>query len=310
MGIDVQPVQSRRSLALPVAALVFNAFVWGVSWWPMQLLRNQGVHALWATVLTYLVAVAAVMLWRPATWQSFPRHRALWWLMASSGLTNACFNWAVSMGDVVRVVLLFYLMPMWAVLVAWLVFKEKPHMGALLRIALALVGVVLVLQPPGSNWHSMTLPVPRTLADVLAILGGFFFACTNVLLTRMAQVPALAKLLAMFGGGVVCSGVLGLLMLALGAGGVTMLPPVAWPWVLTIMVFSVVLMACNACLQYGAARISTTSMSLLMTLEVVFAAVSSIALGSAQFSSRVLAGGALVLAASVLAALPGTANNR
>ena len=296
-------MQARRSLALPVLALVFNAFVWGVSWWPMRLLRDWGVHPLWATVLTYLVAVAAVLLWRPRTVRVFLEHRALWWLVASSGLTNACFNWAVSMGDVVRVVLLFYLMPVWAVLLAWWVFKEKPPVSALLRIALALVGVVLVLQPAGSQWHSLVLPVPRTQADVLAILGGFFFACTNVLLTRMGHIPALAKLLAMFGGGTVCSGAVGLVALALGVGGVTALPPVAWPWVLAIVLFSLVLMGCNACLQYGAARISAHSMSLLMTLEVVFAAVSSVWLGSAELSSRVLLGGTLVLAASVLAAL-------
>ena len=38
--------------------------------------------------------------------------------MLAAGTTNATFNWAVTLGDVVRVVLLFYLMPLWAVLLA------------------------------------------------------------------------------------------------------------------------------------------------------------------------------------------------
>ena len=41
-------------------------------------------------------------------------------------MTNVGFNWAVTMGDVVRVVLLFYLMPLWAVLLAWPLLGERP----------------------------------------------------------------------------------------------------------------------------------------------------------------------------------------
>jgi drug/metabolite transporter (DMT)-like permease len=43
----------------------------------------------------------------------------VWALLAAAGLANAGINWAVTVGDVVRVVLLFYLMPAWVVLLAW-----------------------------------------------------------------------------------------------------------------------------------------------------------------------------------------------
>jgi hypothetical protein len=56
----------------------------------------------------------------------------------ASGLTNVGFNWAVTVGDVVRVVLLFYLMPPGRC--CW------PG-RCLLRLVLALAGVVLVLKP-------------------------------------------------------------------------------------------------------------------------------------------------------------------
>ena len=47
----------------------------------------------------------------------------------------------------VRVILLFYLMPAWAVLLAWRILGERPTPSALLRLALAFAGVVLVLLP-------------------------------------------------------------------------------------------------------------------------------------------------------------------
>ena len=49
-----------RTVSLPVLALTFNAFTWGVSWWPFRQLEGQGLHALWATALIYSVAVLAI----------------------------------------------------------------------------------------------------------------------------------------------------------------------------------------------------------------------------------------------------------
>ena len=53
-----------RPSAWPALALVFNAFVWGVSWWPLRQLEAAGLHPLWATRLIYVLAVVAITLWR------------------------------------------------------------------------------------------------------------------------------------------------------------------------------------------------------------------------------------------------------
>ena len=36
---------SARLALLPVLGLLFNAFTWGVSWWPFRQLQQQGLHA-------------------------------------------------------------------------------------------------------------------------------------------------------------------------------------------------------------------------------------------------------------------------
>ena len=99
---------------LPVLALGFNALVWGLSWWPLKTLESQGLHPLWATAIIFAVSLACVVMWRPQAWRGMFQHPALWILLLASGLTNVCFNWAVTVGDVVRVVLLFYLLPTWS----------------------------------------------------------------------------------------------------------------------------------------------------------------------------------------------------
>ena len=173
---------SAQARWLPPAALMFNAFVWGVSWWPFRQLQALGLHPLWATTLIYLVAVVAITLWRPLAWRDLLAAPTLWLLVLASGTTNAAFNWAVTVGDVVRVVLLFYLMPLWAVLLARVLLHERLTALALLRVALALGGAGIVLWPEGgSGW-----PLPRSLADWLAVAGGFSFALNNVMLRREA----------------------------------------------------------------------------------------------------------------------------
>jgi drug/metabolite transporter (DMT)-like permease len=98
----------------PVAALAVNALAWGLSWWPLRGLHDAGLHPLWSTALVYLLAFLAFLLVRPRALPALLRTPSLWLLALAAGMTNVGFNWAVTVGDVVRVVLLFYLMPAWS----------------------------------------------------------------------------------------------------------------------------------------------------------------------------------------------------
>ena len=291
----------QRTATLPILAICLNAMLWGLSWWPLHQLRDRGIHALWATFLSYALTVVLVLAWRPSALAGLARNRWLWLLMLASGITNASFNWAISMGDVVRVVLLMYLMPVWAVLLSWVLLGEKPGLFTLLRMALALAGVMLVLQPAENPWNQFVLPLPRTLPDALALLSGFVFACANILLNRLGTVATAPKILAMFCGCMLLSGALALTMWTLGLAGVQGLPP-AGGWLAFVALAGLQLILCNICLQYGAPRMSTNTLALLMSLEVLFAAASSAALGAGTINTRVLLGGMLVVGAALLEA--------
>jgi drug/metabolite transporter (DMT)-like permease len=281
-----------------VAGLLLNAFVWGVSWYPFRILDTAGLHPLWSTVCIYALALAALLLWRPQAWRALRHAPLLWLLMLASGLTNVGFNWAVTSGDVVRVVLLFYLMPAWTVLLAWLWLGQRPDGGALARLALALGGVYIVLHSPQAPW-----PLPRSLPDALALLGGFSFALTNLLLLRLKDTPDEARAFGMFGGGLL----LALLVAVLGApsGAVPAPPALASDWVPLALTLGLVFLAANLGLQYGAARLSAHTTALILLTEVVFASVSSLLLGAAEPQARTLAGGALILLAAVWSAARG-----
>jgi drug/metabolite transporter (DMT)-like permease len=287
-------MKDRRAL-LAAGALVINAFVWGVSWWPFRALQGYGLHPLWATALIYGTATLGVLAWRPSAWRGLLAHPALWLLAAAAGLTNVGFNWAVTVGDVVRVVLLFYLMPAWSVLIAWAMLGEKPSAGSLFRLALALAGVVIVLKSPGSPW-----PVPQSAADWLALAGGLSFAFTNALLRKLGATPGEARMLAMFGGGALMAAAA-----ALAGMAWQMVPAPAFQLAgLGVAVpLCLAFLASNWALQYGAERLAASTTALVMLTEILFASASAALLGAAAFSTRTLLGGGLIVLAALLAAL-------
>lgn len=282
--------------AAAVAALVFNAFVWGLAWWPFRALQQHGVHPLWSTALVYLASFLVFLAIRPRALGELARHPMLWLLAVSAGMTNVGFNWAVTIGDVVRVVLLFYLMPAWSVLLAWWVLGDKPDAAALLRLLLALAGVAIVLDTGDG------LPWPRTLADALALAGGFSFALTNVLLRRLHQVQAGARVLAMFGGGMVLAATVAAVGTLHGSVPALPAPGLAWALVAALLAFG--FLGGNLALQYGAARLPAQTTALVLLSEVVFASLSSVALGAAELGPGTLTGGALILAAAAWSAWP------
>ena len=286
---------SARAARLAALALVLNAFVWGVSWWPFRQLEAAGLHPLWATTLIYTLAVLVITLARPAAWRELLSHPALWLLVLASGTTNAAFNWAVTIGDVVRIVLLFYLMPLWAVLLARLLLHEPLTRSAMLRVALALAGAMVILWPPGGG-----LPLPRTLPEALGVLGGFSFALNNVMLRREAARSEGARALAMFVGGALVAGLL--VALLMPAGAVPPLPAAASGWMLGALLLAVFFLAGNLALQYGATRLPANATAVIMLTEVLFASVSALALGAGTLDLRLAIGGAAIVGAALLAA--------
>ncbi|MEO7335509.1 MAG: DMT family transporter [Caldimonas sp.] len=288
------------SNVLPVLALTFNAVVWGTSWWAFRYLQSKGLHPLWATALSFAVAAATIAAWRPRAIGQVLRSPALWVLVVASGTTNAAFNWAVVIGDVVRVVLLFYLMPLWTIVLARLLLGEPFTARAALRVILGIAGAAAVLWPTDSA-DLAALPIPRSLPDWLGVLGGFSFALNNVMLRREAGRPEEGRAMAMFLGGAVVAGSLAVVLGPRYPG--LHLPPFALAWFWPMLAVAAVFLAGNLALQFGAARLPANRTAVVMLTEVLFATASSVLLGGATLTRQALVGGALIVSAAVLAAL-------
>ncbi len=279
---------------LAVAAALTNAFVWGVSWLPLRWLEERGVATLWVTCFIFATCAVAVAITRPSCVAQFFSVPKLLWLTTAAGLTNVFFNAALVMGDVVRAVLLFYLMPVWVVVLARVLLGERISTAALVRVGLGLIGAALVL-----GKGELALPMPRSLPDWLAVGGGFMFGLNNVLLRKFADTPDEARAFAIFIGGAVLPP-LAIAMLA-AFGVVTAAPLLSTQVIVGLAGFAVAVLVANLALQYAAPKLTANTLSLIMISEVLFATISSAIWGDAILSPAILLGGALIVSASLLA---------
>jgi drug/metabolite transporter (DMT)-like permease len=291
-------MNNKQEFLLPIVGLVGNAFIWGVMWWPLKELYVHGWHPLWSTTAIFLLATAGLLLFKRNAISDFRASPTLWIIAIAAGVTNGAFSWGMAIGDVVRVILLFYLMPVWAVLFARLFLNEPITRLAVLRIVLALIGAGLVLKPEGSG-----LPVPSGLADWLGMTGGMAFALNNVMIRREASRPRDGRALAMFAGGLV---VPALVAVGLTSTNIIHSPSSFHGYVLLLVIaLGLAVLVANLALQYGVAKLPANVTAVVMLIEVVFAALSAFVIKGTVVTGPMIAGGALIVTASALAALAG-----
>jgi drug/metabolite transporter (DMT)-like permease len=273
---------------LAVCALLAGAVVWGVIWYPYRLLEAAGVSGVLSSTLTYL---AALLLGLTVLRKAWRRARWSWMLVPialAGGGCNLGYVLATLHGEVIRVLLLFYLAPLWTVLLSRLLLGERLTVAGAAVIGFSVAGAFIML------WHpALGMPLPRNGAEWTGMASGLLFALTNVLVRRAAHLTIEVKSLAVFAGVVV----LGLAALLLeGAGAGMHHGPSIW---LVILVIGLILLVINLVVQYGLMRTPANQAIVILLSELVVAAVSSWLLAGEAMSAQEWLGGAMIVTASL-----------
>lgn len=279
---------ARRESRAAVAALLAGALVWGVIWYPYRILRDAGIDGVVASTATYSVALILGLFFFRRSLGKFAPSWSLLWLGLAAGACNLGYVLATLTGEVMRVLLLFYLAPLWTVALSRVLLGERLNRFGFFVVSLSLAGALTML------WHPrIGLPMPQDSADWFGLGAGFSFALFNVLSRRAAHVTIEHKSLAAFFGVIL----LGFMLLLAGFGQAQM-PAVSSVWVL-IVVIGCVLVVTNLIVQFGLARVAANRAIVVMLSEVGFAALSSWLLADEVPGLREWAGGAMIMAASL-----------
>ena len=285
------PLSSPRPAAWPVAVLLFSSSLWGLSWWPLKQFVAMGLSGPVLSLLAYgLVSLCTFMLlWRERTvWRS--QTGLLLALALVGGWANTSFVSALMLGDVVRVMFLFYLSPVWSVLGGWLFLGERVRPRRIIAVVLALTGLWFVIG------GARALQSPLSTADWLALSAGLAFAGNNLIARAAQAIPLRSKTVAVFLG---CS----VLALAAVVGQGAAMPAVSAPVLLAVLGYGFIwLLLATATWQYGVTHLESGRAGIIMVAELLVAVLSATWLGNEQLSSVEWLGGALIALAALVEA--------
>lgn len=279
----------------PTLAIMIGASVWGVIWFPLRTLASFGLTGTAAGAATSAAGCLFVLLLRRRSIATVRWHWVLPLLGLAAGVTNIGFVWGAIHGEVMRVLLLFYLTPAWTAIFAHFILHERLTWSGAALAALSLAGAVLMLWSP-----KLGVPLPGSAAEWAGLAGGMGFAMSNVLVVKTSRVLPQMKpemrTAVIFGG----AAIFGLIasffepMPTLHAG-----EPLARA-VLLVLVLGVLLGVNNMLVQYGLARVPANRASIIMLFEIVVTALSSWLLAGETPGPREWAGGACIVLASLL----------
>lgn len=291
MTEEMQQGEIRREKREAVLSLLTGALVWGLIWYPYRILRDAGVDGIVASTMTYAIAfVLGLIFFRRSPGVLRPTW-TLFWLALASGVCNLGYVLATLTGEVVRVLLLFYLAPLWTVVLSRFLLGERLNRIGVFVIALSLAGAAIML------WHPrLGIPVPQDAADWLGLGAGFSFALFNVLSRYTPDITIETKSMVSFAGVVVVG-----TLLILAGFGQSQVPALASVWLLLALIGAVLVLV-NLVVQYGLARVAANRAIVIMLSEVGFAALASWLLADESLGLREWIGGAMIVAASVFSA--------
>ncbi|MFT7414563.1 MAG: drug/metabolite transporter (DMT)-like permease [Methylophagaceae bacterium] len=273
---------------LAIVALLFSSSLWGVIWYPLRWLDEAGMSAVWSSLVMYLAAGALALpfLFKQDIFNT-SNGKDLLFLALAAGITNIAFLVALTEGEVMRVMLLFYLSPIWSVLLSRWWLKERLSSSAIAMLVLAMTGSLVMLWDTSVGW-----PWPQGLADWLAITAGIAFSINNVLARKLASVSMAAKTGVIWWGVVIAS----ILVLVWQQAPVPEVTMNVWIAAGLVGILGIVVMTVTV--LYGIARMPIYHSSVIMLFELVVAAVAAWALTNEVMSLQEWFGGGLIMLAA------------
>ena len=273
----------------PSLALLAGAALWGVVWYPFRVLAAHGLDGLWSTVIAYGIALglgAAVFRRDLPGLRHAPPLALL--MGAAIGWSNLAYVIAILEGEVMRVLLLFYLAPLWTVPIARLVLGERLEAAGAGVIALALIGAMTML------WRSdLGIPWPANVSEWLGVAAGFLFALGNVLVRRLDTMTDGGKSIVVWAG-VTVAGLVHLPATRIGfEAALTAVSTQAF----LLAGIGAALVAMSFSIQYGLARMPANRAIVILLFELVVGALAAYFLAGESLRAQDWIGGAFIVAA-------------
>ena len=273
-------------------ACLYAGAVWGLFWIPLRALEEAGINGLWITVVYFLIPTICLIPIVLSRWQHVKQGGiSLQLTTMLSGGALLLYSSSIVYTDVVRAMLLFYLTPIWATILARIFLGDLITPSRVIAMLMAILGMLTIFG------LGARFPIPQNIGDWLGIGSGFLWAVAMVRI-RMSESHSAIELTAGFFQW----------SLIFSAGAAFLLAPSQIPKIeqvlpalplLLIFMALLVLPGTYASL-WGPKYLSPGVVGLLFMTEIIVGAISVALLAGEPFGIRELMGVLLIAGASML----------
>ena len=281
-----------KTETLAKIAVALSGVAWGLFWIPLRALNDAGLDKFWSFIsfnMTPALILLPLFLWRLK--QHFHGGKWLFLIGLCMGLTQVFYSLSVLHTEIVRAMILFYFNPVWSTLMARFFLKEAITPIRWMAIAIAFLGMFIILHA------DVSLPVPENLGDWSALVAGLAWS-SSVILLRYHQEQ---KPLDLFTQNFIWTGVL--LLPLLFFVGTANAPPLGlvvaqfW-WLIPFLLF--VAMVGVYASMWAVPLLAPAVVGVLYMTEISAGAISSAFLSGEPFGMREILGIALITLAAIL----------
>jgi drug/metabolite transporter (DMT)-like permease len=282
-----------RSTLAPSVWLVIGGVIWGLFWIPLRMLGEAGFQAAWSGFSIYaictLIMLPVIVMRARSLWAG---GLALLICGALTGTALSLYATSIYFTDVIRVILLFYLAPVWGTLLGLVFLGERLTWFRIVALILGLGGLIVVLSPNGA------FPRPQGIGDWMALLSGMAWSLGSLQLYRLQRVAPIDQMIAFIVGGLIVTA----LMIALGGDLMGKTPDItalktSWMMLLIIAVLTLPMFFLTI---WPCAYLTPGRVGLLLMSEVVVAVISAAVLTDETFGLREAIGTTLIVSAALV----------
>ncbi len=270
---------------------------WGLYWIPQRALEGAGMTGGWGTIAQYLISIgllAPFAAWRARKGRQTGPDLPLAGLLMGGGIV--CYANSFLLTDVMRVLVLFYLVPVWATIIEVGFLRHSPGWRRAISLTASLIGVWIVIG------RDVGIPLPQNAGDWLAVLGGAMYAggAVRIQVARIDGVFPIVFSFFVYGGifAVIVSFFLTAELGPIPAGG-------SWamlaPWLILLCVVFVI--PTTALICWSPTQIGAGLSSIILMSELIFGTVSSAIWADEVFGWQEITGCTLIVSAAVIEVL-------
>ena len=273
-------------------ACLYAGAVWGLFWIPLRALEEAGINGLWITVVYFLIPTICLIPVVILRWQHVKEGGvSLQITTMLSGGALLLYSTSIVYTDVVRAILLFYLTPIWATILARIFLGDLITPSRVIAMVLAILGMLTIFG------LGARFPIPQNIGDWLGIGSGFLWAVAMVRIRKSESHSAIELTAGFFQWSLIFSSGAAFLLAPSQIPDIEQVLP-ALPLLLIFMAL-LVLPGTYASL-WGPKYLSPGIVGLLLMTEIIVGAISVALLAGEPFGIRELIGVLLIAGASML----------